>query len=124
MMPSTTAVSGAASSGPSPSGAESCSGRARRARERARRRPPAGRGEPGEEDEAQQRAATLLVDPHVLDQLGERAVLVAGGQADRGEDVAVAAGGGVVEAPGPAGELGGEDEPDGDRLAVAPPVVL
>ncbi|CAM5616569.1 hypothetical protein STENM223S_07125 [Streptomyces tendae] len=83
-----------------------------------------GLGEAVEDDEAQQVAAGLLVDLHVLHQLGPLVVAVVQRQPHGLEDGAVAVGGGVVQAAGQPAQFGGEVHADGDGGAVAPLVPL
>src|SRR5919206_1464811 len=76
-----------------------------------------------QDDEPQRGAAGLLVHPH--DRLDALPVPgVAGGQPHRGDQPGVPVDLGAGQQPRLAGQLGGEDQPDGDRLAVPPAEVL
>src|SRR3712207_3533860 len=79
--------------------------------------------DPVQDDEPQRGAAGLLVHPH--DRLDALPVPgVAGGQPHRGDEPGVPVDLGAGQQARLAGQLGGEDQPDGDRLAVPPAEVL
>ena len=86
--------------------------------------PPAGRAaEPVQDDEAQHRAAGLLVDPHRREQVGPAGRRRTSWAGPAGQDVRCRATAAASSRP-TRGQLGGVDQTDRDGLAVPPPVAL